>query len=215
MLVGVGAWAAGTVTEDGPLWLNEFTVYMVISYVEIVMTLVMVYLAHYTFARGLKGFGLDLRTAGRDFLAAVVNFVAVYPLVMGGLMLVMFTGQFLKGEEFEMMTNEGLTVIMDTPSLILKLFLFGSFGLVVPIFEEMMFRGMLQSMVRGYLGSPWAAILISSVVFALMHPWMHWPALFMLSLGMGYAYEKSGSLVRPIILHAIFNSASMTAALLT
>jgi membrane protease YdiL (CAAX protease family) len=215
LLVGIGAWGAGLVTQNGPLWLNEFTVYMVISYIEIVLCLVMLYVAHSTFARGLKGFGLSAKTIVKDFFAGVVNFIAVYPLVVASLMVVMIAGQLAKGEDFEMMTNEGLTAIIDTPYLILKILLFGSFGVVVPIFEEMLFRGMLQSMIRKHLNSPWAAILLSSVIFALMHPyWMHLPALFVLSLGMGYAYERSGSLVRPVFVHAIFNIASITAALL-
>jgi membrane protease YdiL (CAAX protease family) len=216
VLAAGGASGARIVTKDGPEWLGEFVIYMVITYIEIIMCLVILYLAHYTFAQRLKGFGLSAKTIVRDFFAAVVNFIAVYPLVISALMLVMFAGRFAMGEDFEMMENEGLTAIIDTPYLIVKLLLFGSFGVVVPIFEEMLFRGMLQSMIRARLRNPWVAILISSVVFALMHPyWMHLPALFMLSLGMGYAYERSGSLVRPIFVHAIFNSASMTAALLT
>lgn len=215
VLAAGGASGARIVTKDGPEWLGEFVIYMVITYIEIIMCLVILYLAHYTFAQRLKGFGLSAKTIVRDFFAAVVNFIAVYPLVISALMLVMFAGRFAMGEDFEMMENEGLTAIIDTPYLIVKLLLFGSFGVVVPIFEEMLFRGMLQSMIRARLRNPWVAILISSVVFALMHPyWMHLPALFMLSLGMGYAYERSGSLARPIFVHAIFNSASMTAALL-
>jgi membrane protease YdiL (CAAX protease family) len=215
VLAAIGAWGARIVTKEVPEWLSEFVVYMVITYIEIVMCLVILYLAHYTFARRLKGFGLNLRTVVRDFFAAAVNFIAVYPLVISGLMFVTLAGRFVMGEDFEMMENEGLTVMIDTPGLIVKVLLFISFGVVVPVFEEMLFRGMLQSMIRTHLRNPWAAILISSVVFALMHPyWMHLPALFMLSLGMGYAYERSGSLVRPIFVHAIFNSASMTAALL-
>lgn len=214
-LVGAGAWGAGFVTQDGPKWLNEFTVYMVISYIEIVLCIVMVYIAHIAFARGLKGFGLRAKTIVKDFFAGVVNFVAVYPLVVASLMLVMIAGQLVKGEDFEMMEHEGLTVITDTPYLVLKVLFFGAFAVVVPIFEEMLFRGMLQSMIRRYLGSPWGAILISSVIFALMHTyWMHLPALFMLSLGMGYAYERSGSLARPIFVHALFNGLSITASLL-
>ena len=37
----------------------------------------------------------------------------------------------------------------------------------------------------------------------------HWPALFVLALGLGYAYEKSGSLFRPIFMHAMFNGIAM------
>jgi len=215
VLAAIGAWGARIVTKDGPEWLSEFVVYMVITYIEIVMCLVILYLAHYTFARRLKGFGLNLRTVVRDFFAAAVNFIAVYPLVISGLMFVTLAGRFVMGEEFEMMENEGLTAMIDSPGLIVKVLLFISFGLVVPVFEEMLFRGILQSMIRAHLRNPWAAVLISSVVFALMHPyWMHLPALFMLSLGMGYSYERSGSLARPIFVHVLFNSASMTAALL-
>jgi membrane protease YdiL (CAAX protease family) len=42
----------------------------------------------------------------------------------------------------------------------------------------------------------------------------HWPALFVLAMGLGYAYEKSGSLFRPIIMHAIFNGIMIAATLL-
>jgi len=41
----------------------------------------------------------------------------------------------------------------------------------------------------------------------------HWPALFVLSLSLGYAYEKSGSLFRPIFIHSLFNAATIAAVL--
>jgi len=41
----------------------------------------------------------------------------------------------------------------------------------------------------------------------------HWPALLVLSMSMGYAYEKSGSLFRPIFIHSIFNATSIIATL--
>jgi len=69
-------------------------------------------------------------------------------------------------------------------------------------------------MVRSYLGRPWPAILLTSVLFATVHGNVtHWPALFVLSLGLGYAYEKSGSLLRPLFMHAMFNGISILGTL--
>jgi membrane protease YdiL (CAAX protease family) len=45
-----------------------------------------------------------------------------------------------------------------------------------------------------------------------MHEEMsHRPALFVLGVCMGYAYERSGSLWRPIFIHAIFNATNVLA----
>jgi membrane protease YdiL (CAAX protease family) len=51
-------------------------------------------------------------------------------------------------------------------------------------------------------------------MFAVMHADAgHWPALLALSMSMGYSYEKSGSLFRPIFIHSLFNAASIIAVL--
>jgi len=63
-------------------------------------------------------------------------------------------------------------------------------------------------------GRVWLAIVISSGLFAMMHANPgHWPALFVLGIGMGYAYEKSGSLLQPIFIHALFNATTIAATL--
>jgi membrane protease YdiL (CAAX protease family) len=77
--------------------------------------------------------------------------------------------------------------------------------MMVPTFEELVFRGFFQTSLRPFAGSPWPAIFFTSLFFAILHPPTHIPALFMLSLGLGYAYEKSGSLLRPILMHIMFN----------
>ncbi|MFZ9024246.1 MAG: type II CAAX prenyl endopeptidase Rce1 family protein [Anaerohalosphaeraceae bacterium] len=50
--------------------------------------------------------------------------------------------------------------------------------------------------------------------FAILHTPTHIPALFILSVGLGYAYERSGSLLRPILMHIFFNGLSITMTLL-
>ena len=51
----------------------------------------------------------------------------------------------------------------------------------------------------------WAAIAMTSLVFALVHPLWMAPIIFFLSLCLGYGYERTGSLWTSITIHALFN----------
>ena len=195
-------------------WQREFVSYMTVGVIETGLIILCGLIGHLMFARRLKGMGLDPRTLGRDFVAAVVNFISIFPLIMLSIALVLYLGRQLAGPSFQMDQSEGLMVIMENKQLSLRLLLIGFVIIVVPVFEEMLFRGMVQSVLRSVFGGPWSAIAVSSMIFAMMHPWTHWVPLFVLAMCMGYAYEKSGSLFRPIFIHAFFNTASVTAALI-
>lgn len=50
-------------------------------------------------------------------------------------------------------------------------------------------------------------IVLTSTLFALVH-FPQWPAplaIFFLSLGLGYVFERSGSLIASMVMHALFN----------
>ncbi|WP_406700440.1 CPBP family intramembrane glutamic endopeptidase [Singulisphaera sp. Ch08] len=50
-------------------------------------------------------------------------------------------------------------------------------------------------------------IVLTSILFALVH-FPQWPAplaIFFLSLGLGYVFERSGSLIAAMVMHALFN----------
>ena len=196
-------------------WKQDLMSYLAICIIEIVVIVIIFCVASKSFVRGLKGFGLNVRTAGTDFIEAMINFATVMPLVIAGILLAMYLGQVIVGPEFKLESSEGLVVILKHDQLALRLLLLGFVIIVVPVFEELLFRGLLQSMIRGFVHGPWEAIFLASAAFTVMHPVTHWLALFILAGCMGYAYEKSGSLFRPIFIHAFFNAASVTAALLT
>ena len=95
---------------------------------------------------------------------------------------------------------------------------------VAPLTEEIIFRGLLQGWLAGLLRSRWIAIAVSAGIFAVFHLATREnagvgevslarletiPALFVLGLVLGYAYEKSGSLYRPMALHLAFNALSL------
>ncbi|CRX38144.1 type II CAAX endopeptidase family protein [Estrella lausannensis] len=87
--------------------------------------------------------------------------------------------------------------------------------LIVPVCEEILFRGYLQNFLRRFLPR-FPAIAITSLVFALFHfsgsqsagNFVILPSLFFFSLYLGFVYEKWGSLSASYGLHAFFNGVS-------
>ena len=169
--------------------------------------------ARFTFVRGLKGFGLRLKTIPRDLARALLTLAAVWPLVMAMMSLTILVMKYLD-RSFEVPQHEALQVITESGSIPLQVLMVVLAVVVAPLVEELMFRGLFQSMIRSYLGRPWPAIAVTSVLFAAIHSNPeHWPALFVLAMGLGYSYERSGSLFRPIFMHAMFNGVTIAAAL--
>jgi membrane protease YdiL (CAAX protease family) len=146
---------------------------------------------------------------------------------------------------------------------LVALVLIASAVLVAPLFEELLFRGHLQTVVTHALarlsgretrvspgeyeivvptreagaapdyaapgavkaGEPipvnapaaaarWAAVFLTSLVFASVHPAWTIPPIFVLSLCLGYAYERTGNLWAVMTMHAMFNTTSTVIYLL-
>lgn len=84
-------------------------------------------------------------------------------------------------------------------------------GLLIPLFEELFWRGIvLTAMLRS--GSAALAIIVSSLLFAATHIGVpdSVPAIFFLGLGLGYAYYRTRSLWASVVMHAVFNLYNMT-----
>jgi membrane protease YdiL (CAAX protease family) len=181
---------------------------------EIIAIAVIIFLARASFARRLKGFGLNFRTIYKDFPAALLNLLSVWPLIAAMLILTMDLGKFIWGPDFKIQPHEELELIRAYSQLPVRVLIIVTAVTIVPVFEEMLFRGLFQTMLRSILLKPWLSIAISSGLFTLTHSNVgHWPALFVLSLCIGYAYEKSGSLLRPIFIHCLFNATSIIGTL--
>ena len=85
-----------------------------------------------------------------------------------------------------------------------------------PLSEEIIFRhGMLGGMLRRGV-SPWIAILVSSLLFGIIH-WNPIQILFASALGvmLGILYTKSQSIVPSLIYHIINNSIAEAVMLIT
>lgn len=95
-------------------------------------------------------------------------------------------------------------------------------ALVAPLVEEIFFRGALYRHLREATGAlaPWASVTasvaVSAFVFAVIHPqgWFAVPVLMALATAFALAREWRGSLVAPVLAHAINNGATTLLLLL-
>jgi uncharacterized protein len=85
--------------------------------------------------------------------------------------------------------------------------------LIAPAAEEFVFRGYIYATLRRYCG-PLASLIFSSVVFALIHTSVSaLLPLFLLGLFFAIAYEKTGNLAVPMMMHGLFNAINIVALL--
>ncbi|HEY3353125.1 MAG TPA: CPBP family intramembrane glutamic endopeptidase [Polyangia bacterium] len=84
--------------------------------------------------------------------------------------------------------------------------------LLVPVAEELAFRGVVHDALRSHLRAP-VATLLSAALFAAAHP-LGPQALFAFGLGLvlAVAYDRAGTLAVPIAGHAAYNLAAYAAA---
>lgn len=161
--------------------------------------------AAWTFRFGLtRGLGLTGRHWLYDTGRGIVGFLAVFPLCLGLLHL------FAWAAPPDHQRHQMLTALDVLPVYWQAVVIFTAV-IVAPIAEEVLFRGVLQSMIRRYTHRPWVGILVSAGLFAPVHwPYVHYmPALFVLAIVLGYNYERSGRLWAPILLHGLFNAANI------
>lgn len=77
------------------------------------------------------------------------------------------------------------------------------FGFLVPIIEEVINRGLIQSwlMPRG----KWFAILVSAILFALFHTPTAMPVAFVAGIVLGIQFARTRTLWTPIVTHASYD----------
>ncbi len=79
-------------------------------------------------------------------------------------------------------------------------------SLLVPITEELIFRGLIFKFIRQYRGFIFSAV-ISSLIFGVLHFNIAIiPFVFLLGFVNSFMLEKTNSLFYPIIIHALVNS---------
>jgi membrane protease YdiL (CAAX protease family) len=78
-------------------------------------------------------------------------------------------------------------------------------GLIGPVGEEVVFRGIVQQAARRMFGGT-RAVLAVALVFAALHVLPSFMAgLMLLGIALGLSFERTGSLLAPVLLHVSYN----------
>lgn len=164
---------------------------------------------------GLRRLGLNPQRLGVGLLIGVIAGILIVPLVHASGWAVEQAWQAIglkhpdahpllrAGEELR---NPWLRTLIAVSAIALA-----------PAAEELLFRGHLQTALI-YTVDPsgrrksirWASVVITSIVFTIFHGelWMM-PPIFLLSLCLGWLYERTQNLWTAIVVHALFNAASV------
>ena len=202
---------------------------------------------------GRYDLGFGIRGLAPGLLRGVLASLCVMPLMFTCLVVLDWVYRAVNYQHPR--EHELLRALGETDNLPVEVSLLVGAALVAPLFEELLFRGHLQTILRrafSRLGlrsrnepvappvdsfdppaaavtpgdaqvlsytppvepvevppppwATWAAIGLTSLLFALVHPAWTWAPIFALSLCLGYAYERTGNLWVPIVIHAAFNS---------
>jgi len=154
----------------------------------------------------------SLRRRGRDVLVGIGGLFVSYPFVMiiAHLMGVIVIVTLSPTKE-EQVAVRYFKTTLEYPKLLWVTVI--SIVTVIPIIEELLFRGFLQTWLRRHLHQR-MAIVISAFVFSAFHFSLTQSysniellsSLFVLSCFLGFVYERQQSLIAPITLHMVFNA---------
>ena len=179
---------------------------------QVLWLLASLLVARRNFPLGLsRGLGLSMRHWFYDGARSIVATLAVFPVCIGlsALSILLLEPYGLVHEHTMLTALKALGPAWQVMTVL-------SAVVLAPLAEEIFFRGLVQSMLRRYTGQPWVAVVATSAAFAAIHfstP-QHMPALFALSLVLGYNYERTGRLVSAISIHMLFNAISITETLM-
>jgi hypothetical protein len=161
------------------------------------------------------------RHGWRDLRAGLLALAVTMPLVLAVNEVVMILATIF-GQPPDQLGHEMLRKMQEAPTLGVKAALVLSAVVVAPVLEEITFRGLVQTLLLRVLGAQWRwlVVIAGAGLFALIHvpvlpSWHPLAALAMLALVLGWLYERTGSLVACIVLHAGFNGVNTGLALLT
>jgi len=157
----------------------------------------------------------SIKDALYNLLMGVLTWIIAYPWIVVLTETISIILLYTYGEtHIEQLAVKQVKQLLHQPALLwITAF---AVVIVVPILEELLFRGFLLTWLKGYFGR-YKAIIITSVIFSLFHYSSSQGieninlivALFLLSCYLGFIRERQQSVLASIGLHSTFNCVSV------
>jgi membrane protease YdiL (CAAX protease family) len=150
----------------------------------------------------LRALGLHGERAAPAVRAGLGAFVMVFPLFYGmeRLSVLLFeklhVARSINPAAALLLAGDGAAEIATVAVLAV---------VIAPVTEEVVFRGVLYPVARERLGLP-GGVVATAALFAAVHPLVDWLPLFVFAIGLALVYERRGSLLAPITMHAANNA---------
>lgn len=151
---------------------------------------------------------LERRGAVGHVLRGLLVYVAFIPIVCAAHIL----NSWLVGSEVDVVQKTLHDLLHERGVAQIALVL--NVVLAVPIFEELTFRGLLQQGLHAHFGfaarprhAAALAVVLASVAFTALHPTVTYIPVFVLSLILGFAFDRAKSILVAITIHAAHNLA--------
>lgn len=123
-------------------------------------------------------------------------------IAMAWMFLLNFLGSHFEGAADLLKNYEQHSAAFENPNLLLSIL---GLSILVPIAEELLFRGILLGELRRLM-KPWPAIFLSAFLFALFHMNLVQSIyVFAAGLALGFVYLCTESLFAPIMMHILYN----------
>lgn len=191
-----------TSTEQAQLLINQiFEQYLGVSYyvtvLSAVFTIPFLYLFYRSDRKKNKALGTEVAYNKASAVEYILVGIVAFGACIGGNNLIMGSGLMEVDEAYQQVAE----LLYSAP---LWIQLIGT-GILVPLCEELIFRGLVYNRMKEY--SPKAtAMFLSALFFGLYHGNMI-QMIYATALGylMVYAYEKYHSFLAPFLFHAVAN----------
>ena len=172
-------------------------------FIDIAAGIVIVYFVIYRYKENLEALGLKFSSFFKNVLSGITGYIFMLPLLFTVLAVSVWLLNVIgytppPQPVFEVFMKESRSRVL----LFLTIFV-SVFG---PIMEEMFFRGFMYSAVKKRFGVLIGMILSASIFSALHTNIVGFLPIMVLGMFLAYLYEKTGSLVAPMVVHIIHNS---------
>jgi membrane protease YdiL (CAAX protease family) len=154
---------------------------------------------------GWRSLGLWRGRSARAVAVGLVSYALLYPAQLGLLLLWPWTYEALGGE-YEMQAVAQGIAALDGRHIWMALCLA---SVIIPLLEELIFRAFLQPLLVQNLGNA-AGIVLTSILFAILHGPAAFLPIFALSLLLGAIMLRTQRLLAVWVVHALHNALSFS-----